>query len=432
MCAAVSAAETSDQVETVFDIVQPRKPCPPAPKLSDVCFSSRWIRPNTLDAAASFHATRLDWVYARGNGKFIAEAKGKGYAFSAAVNSTLPDAPGKKSYALGRARDLDGDAIIAPWMKSWGTAWGCSNHPDYRRVWLTHAKAAIDAGADSIQMDGPSLGASAIHWGGCFCERCMAGFQEYLGRNTTEAERRELGIADLDAFDYADYLRRAGTKAGEGYHRWKGAPKLRVHFKEFQERATLSFYRDVHGQLSSYADRRVPYSCNNAARIIEYLHEVHDFGMCEWYPHHQGGPGELYHDVLQPAAELGVPLLFTYVSTDVAETRRFIALTYALGSQTIVPWDVYTSATTPRPRVGPRCGWSAVAEKDSTQPQANGNITPVSRLTGALSSDPRATNVPRETMAYGGTSASDRACTSRSNCAAKAGTYARKSTSRWR
>ena len=346
--ATVFAAETTNHSRTVFDVAQPRKICAGAPKPSDVCFSSRWLRPNTFDAAASFHATRLDWVYARGNRKFVADAKAKGYAFGAAVNSTLPDAAGKKAYALGRARDLNGDAIIAPWMKGWGTAWGCSNHPDYRRVWLAHAKAAIDAGADSIQMDGPSLGGSAVHWGGCFCEHCVAGFRQHLRSHTTEEERRKLGIADLDAFDYADYLRRVGTKAGESHHRWKGSAKLRVHFKKFQERSTLAFYRYVHGQLNAHAGRRVPCSCNNAARIIEYLHEVHDFGMCEWYPQHQGGPGELYHHILRPAAELGMPLLFTYVSTDVAATRRFIALTYALGSHTIVPWDVYTSSTTPR------------------------------------------------------------------------------------
>ena len=335
-------------METIAAVAQLSVRPEGAPQRSDICFSSRWKRPNSLEMAAAFQATRLDWLYERGDEAFVAEAKAKGYAVNCAVNSTLADSLTDATYTLGRALDLEGWPIVAPWMVKWGTAWGCSNHPDYRRIWLAHAKAAIDAGADSIQMDGPSMGAAAVHWGGCFCSACVDGFRQYVADHTTEEERAGWGIGDVAAFDYAAYLRGLGTETGIGYSAWKGTPELRVLFLDFQRESTLAFFRDVHAQLNEHAGREVPYSCNNADRILEYLHEVHDFGLVEWYPKHRGGPDALYRATIRPSESIGTPMVFTYVSTDVEATRRFIALTYAFGSQTIVPWDVYTSSDTPR------------------------------------------------------------------------------------
>lgn len=345
-CLATSASP--QQLETVFDIAQPTIRAAGAPTRSDVCFSSRWKRPNTFESAAAFHASRLDWLHERGDAAFVAEAKAKAYSVNCAVNSTLTDSLTGTDYTLGRALDLDGQAIVAPWMVKWGMAWGCSNHPDYRRIWFAHAKRAVDAGADSIQMDGPSMGAAAVHWGGCFCSPCVSGFSQYLADHTTEAERDDCRVSDVTTFDYAAYLRELGTEAGQSYAHWRGSPELRVLYLEFQRESTLAFFRDMHAQLNQHAGRDVAYSCNNAARVLEYLHEVHDFCMAEWYPARQGGPDSLYLDNIRPAQALGVPMIFTYVSTDVQATRRFIALTYALGSQTIVPWDVYTGSDTPR------------------------------------------------------------------------------------
>jgi len=335
-------------LETVFEVAQPTVRPDGVPKRSDVSFSSRWKRPNTFGSAAAFHASRLDWLYERGDATFVGEAKAKGYLVNCAVNSTLTDGLTGTDYTLGRALDLDGQTIVAPWMVKWGMVWGCSNHPEYRRIWLAHAKNAIDAGADSIQMDGPSMGAAAVHWGGCFCEPCVGGFSQYLADHAAEDELDAYGVEDVATFDYAECLRRLGTEAGQGYSHWKGAPELRVLYLEFQQESTLAFFREMHAQLDEHAGRDVAYSCNNAGRVLEYLHEVHDFCMAEWYPRHQGGPDSLYRDNIRPAEALGAPTMFTYVSTDVQATREFIALTYALGSQTIVPWDVYTGSDTPR------------------------------------------------------------------------------------
>jgi len=355
MMAFVPVAGAGEPVRTVFDIAAKRTLPPAAPKPSDVCFSSRWKHPanakdphNTFESASAFHATRLDWVYAGGDKAFVSEAKSRGYAFNSAVNTVLTDKLGSRDYKLGRCRDLDGNVIVAPWMTKWGAVWGCANNPDYARIWLEHAKAAVDAGADSLQMDDPKIGASAVSWGGCFCEHCVAGFGRYLQQKTTDARREALGIADAATFDYAAYLRQAGTRARDGFGSWKGSPGLRDLFIEFLRDSDQRFYRNVQSELAAYAGRRVPYSCNGVEELLGYLGGAFDFGMAEWNPLHRGGPAHLYFGAIRKATERGKSIILTCVSTDKPKTRRFVALAYALGSHVIVPWDVYIGPDAPR------------------------------------------------------------------------------------
>ena len=72
---------------------------PGAPRYSDVCFSSRWERPRdandtleTFNAAKSFHATYLNWVYTT-NPHFIRKADSLGYKLQVALTPTLHDLP---------------------------------------------------------------------------------------------------------------------------------------------------------------------------------------------------------------------------------------------------------------------------------------------------------------------------------------------------
>lgn len=197
-------------------------------------------------------------------------------------------------------------------------------------------------------MDDPKIGASAASWGACFCEHCLAGFARYLQQKTTEAQRAELGIADAATFDYAAYLRQAGTRARDGLGSWKGSPRLRDLFIEFLRDSDLRFYQKVQSELAAYAGRRVPYSCNGVEELLGYLGGAFDFGMAEWNPQYRGGPAHLYFGAIRRANERGKAIVFTYVSTDKPLTRRFIALAYALGSHAIVPWDVYIHSDSPR------------------------------------------------------------------------------------
>ena len=127
-CAALLCAGNrlaGDTPTKVYEVAQRRVRPPGAPRYSDVCFSSRWRRPNTFEMTAAFHATRLDWVYST-DPNWIAECKKRGYHFGGALNSTLPDTPGSKSWKVGRCRDKDGNLVTAPWMVNWVPASGIS------------------------------------------------------------------------------------------------------------------------------------------------------------------------------------------------------------------------------------------------------------------------------------------------------------------
>lgn len=325
-----------------------------APRPSDVCFSTRWPRPtnpndphDSFASARAFHATRLDWLYTQGNVEFIRRAKERGHTISATVNSTLPDGLGSRSYTIGRARYLDGTPVIASWMRAWGAYWGCCNHPDYRRLYLEFALADIDLGADHLQTDGELGNIHLPDWGGCFCEHCMAGFRDFLGENTTAELRADLGIADPAAFDYGDYLRDRGTDSGVHRRLWRGDPRLADLFVEFQQESMVRFYEDTFAAINAHAGRHVPQSGNRAGPYLPH-HRFFDYLMAETYPHREGVPRLLYHERIVPSREAGKPYVFTYVTDDVPLTRRFIALSYALGAHVIVPWDVYTGSDTPR------------------------------------------------------------------------------------
>lgn len=339
---------------TVCDLARPQVRPEGAPRPSDVCFSTRWPRPmNPKDAhdglasARAFHATRLDWLYTLGRQDFIQKAKDRGYTISAAVNSTLPDKIGGHEFTIGRAVYLDGKPVLASWMRGWGAYWGCCNSPEYRKLYLETALADVDLGADALQTDGELGNIHLPDWGGCFCQHCLAGFREYLAANTTAALRAELGITDLPAFDYAEYLRAAGTETNLHWRQWKGDSRLAQLFVAFQEASMVDFYRGMFAQIDAHAGRHVPQSGNHAGPYKPH-HALFDYFMAETYPHREGVPRTLYYERILPSREAGLPYLFTFVTDDVPATRRFIALSYALGAHVIVPWDVYTGSNTPR------------------------------------------------------------------------------------
>ena len=319
-----------------------------APRYSDVCFSSRWFHPtnakdphDTFKTAKAFHATRLDWVYTM-DPKFIGRAKALGMGFYTALNTILTDGPGLRTREKGRILNLKGERVCAPWMVAWSGYWGCANSPDYRRTFLGHAKRCIDAGTDGFQVDDPGLNVAAIAWGGCYCPHCVAGFREFLKTNTTADERAKLGITDIEAFDYKAYVLARDEKV---------PARLRGLFRRFQVEAVTTYYADMRAAIDAHAKRRVPMSSNNYGGRWGFPYDFFDYGIAE-YPHRAAKPAAL-RAAFVDARRRGKAQLFTFVSRDVALTRRMIATCYACGGHLIVPWDVYMGTGKPRYYAGP-------------------------------------------------------------------------------
>lgn len=300
----VAEENTMAQGKTVSEVAVTSKRAPGAPKYSDVCFSPRWRRPrdendphDTFRDATAFHATRFDWVYSS-DPEWIADCRKRGYWFTGTLNSMVGGKDEK-----GRLHNKNGDRVTAPWMRKWNAYWGCVNSPAYREAYLALGKTMIDGGIDAIQMDDPGCNYTAVNWGACHCEHC-------------KKKAAEEGV------------------------------DLAKDMKAFQKKSIIAFYADMRKQLDEYAGRRIPWSSNNYNGNMAFPYDLFDYGTAEL----QDGsakPQDLYNKITG-AAKKGRQQIYTYVSTEVAKTRRVIAMAYGCGGHIIVPYDVWHGN---RPRI---------------------------------------------------------------------------------
>ena len=307
---------------------------------------------DSFTSARAFHATRLDWLYLTGNESidktFVAKAKEHGYLIGGTLNGSLHDTPASRSFDVGRTVDLRGEPLKDPWTKKWGMRFGCPNHPDYAKVFLDHARYALGMGVDHYQMDGVQLNEIMVAYGGCFCPYCIEGFREHLAAHSTAGQRTQWGLGELSTFNYAKFLLALGTAPNSALNVVKGPKELRDLFREFQTESGVRFLAKMHEEIDRMAGRELAYSCNANREFLTTYHRVHDFAFIEAYPFREGTPAFLYEQRLKKAQELGKSCLMTFVSDDVDHNRRFIATSYALGANVVVPWDVFTGFETPR------------------------------------------------------------------------------------
>jgi hypothetical protein len=266
------------------------------PRPSAVCFSSRWKHPtnpkdphDTFQTAADFHVTGFYWI-AGPNQEWFKEIKRRGYTVQGWLSTILPDTLFGDTRQKGRIMNEKGKLVTGPWMLSWKGWWGCLNSPEYRGIYLQYVKMYLDAGVESLQMDDPGENYTATGWGGCYCPYC-------------KAKAARLG---------------------------KSPPDI-------QKQSTEEFYKWIRGEMDAYAGRHVPFSCNSHPGDRYFFDAVFDFGIEEL---DQTTPYNFYR-AMRDAQRRGKAMMYTLRSTSVPETRRIIALSYACGSQTIVPWDVY-------------------------------------------------------------------------------------------
>jgi hypothetical protein len=279
-----------------------------APRHSDVCLSSRWRRPldktdtnDTFQAAAAFHVTRLDWVYATDT-NWIADCRRQGYHFGGALNTILPDTPHTKDRKLGRILDASGKRLTAPWMTTWGGIWfGCANSPEYRATFLAHARLLIDGGADVLHMDDPAMNTQLLKEGACYCPACRQKAQQ-LGKPTSDIQ----------------------------------ADSVQEFFSWFRK------------EIDRYAGRHVPLSGNNfKGDWSRFPCSVFDYGIGE-LPDSGVDPTRLSANFAH-ARSLGKAQVLTLDEPkDVPRTRAAIATAYACGGHILVPWDLYVRDNAPR------------------------------------------------------------------------------------
>lgn len=268
------------------------------PRPSEVCFSSRGTRPDALQAAKSFQATRLSWSYSLDR-RFLQSFRDAGLSsLGGAINACMPDRFGSHSFNEGRMVNRAGKQLTAPWMAGEPIKrnWGCPNNPAYENILLTWALALLTAGADELQFDDAGMSINAAKWGACWCSFC-------------EVAARQEGLS------------------------------LSTEMDRFQTLSTRAFVMRLRSRLDKAAGRRVTMSLNNGGGSLGEPHDLFDYGMCELGPEHLSAAklGSLY----QRYERVGWHQVATMRSTDQVVTRAAIATIHASGGNAIVPWDVY-------------------------------------------------------------------------------------------
>ena len=345
--------------ETVFDVSAPARP-EGAPRASDVIMRSLTKRVrsdkspyDTLQALQDFHATRLEWTYIT-EPAFIAKVHALGRSFGGAVSApTYDPKTGGVPWQEVCIKDLNGEIVIAPWKRTWQpTLWGCVNNPALERGYLAALIQAVEAGADVMQRDEMESNASAVNWGACFCDDCMTGFREWLGRHTTAAERKGLGIDELATFDYRVRLKADNAPVGDAFRNYHNP--LRELFAKFQHEATVAYNARTRAALNQAVGRRVPMSCNNGVSRSDDVVQGFDWYFGELWSRNANAP--YLHTAMQRAVADGRIQIATMPKQPNRDdppgwthlTRSTIAWCYAFGGYCMVPWDVYMPSDTPR------------------------------------------------------------------------------------
>jgi len=365
-CVAVlglAIASAAEPPAWLCEAARPTERPPGAPKASDVITRTLCLHPrnaddphDTMRAVREFHVTRLKWSYVT-DAAFIAKLQATGRMFGGAASapSYLPEDTDSKWYDQVVIKDLEGRPIIAPWKRTWNrTLWGCINNPELERGYLRYLQRSIDAGAEVMQRDEPGANHLATRWGGCFCVHCMKGFRSYLAEHTTVAEREQLGVGNIETFNYREHLEKTGAPAGDAFGRWSSGGKLKDLFVQFQLEATVAFLRRTRAAIDRYAGRRVPISCNNGVHRWTAIQLGFDWAFGELsYGHAQ--PATIHRAIREAAQHdhiqvVTMPKKGNYDNPDEweARTRRTIATAYAAGGLCMAPWDVYMPHDAPR------------------------------------------------------------------------------------
>lgn len=149
-------------------------------------------------------------------------------------------------------KDIDGNKIKFDLM---GGYWQCINQKAWRDSILARTKEEIRLGADGITFDECNANASVVDGkNGCFCDACMQGFREYLAEKYSKAELKNLGILNIDTFDYGKYIteKKLVKLYKNSNSRYEGKVPLYKDFCDFQTVSVKNFYDSMTKELREY------------------------------------------------------------------------------------------------------------------------------------------------------------------------------------
>jgi len=253
-------------------------------------------------------------------------------------------------------RNFGGEPFIVPWLaddrhhyKGHGAYWWCTNSPLYRKYLASRLEEVIAAGVDGLHIDDYRGTSGSVTWlTGCFCRHCMAAFREYLAAHLAKEELEALGIEDLSAFDYHQYLLGRGLTPQQ-YKKRRTSLPLAAEFYQFQVEAANDFVVEYYRRARELAGKPLTLCVNSglnsphALMIAPHL----SYFCCE-VRHNAGGRAVAKHPiyVYKLADGLNRPVASTAAGQDWAYikehnlpglVRTWIALSYAYGHTLMAP-----------------------------------------------------------------------------------------------
>lgn len=319
----------------------------PVPKKSDVIFSTRFKREDSLDAIKSFRATRVEWVYSTDE-DFIKKIKDQVGWFGGAMSGTLP-----LPSTDGLARDFDGNPIGPPWLKPWGAASVTTTHVATRDFLMAFVQRYIELGADSIQLDDVLLQLGTAEWGGDFSASSLAGFEQFLTTYPDKTELKRLGMDNTTGFDYRQYLKTGFsiTKAADYRAKLNSIPSTKL-WRRYLQTTVKAHVANLRRYIDEQKGKRFPLSMNltglsrpDKSNRNFFLSPYADYALAET-------PIGNNDDLLVRAATLralGIGYVPSIMPKSLAENRQAIATLYALGAQPLVPWDIFVNGEPGQP-----------------------------------------------------------------------------------
>jgi hypothetical protein len=313
----------------------------PVPKRSDICVSIRHLDPagrgvRTLEKALALvdavRPDRLEWSYITDD-EPVRALKARCPMFVAALNTIYPP---------GHAVNLEGDPIIAPWMRRFGSPqkrfpYICMNNPEDLTTRVEQITDCVARGiATDFQFDDWLGNAQMIGFqSACFCAFCQTEFARYLG---------------LD-LNYRDYLHRRGiaTNAQLVEQVKAQAVPLWDDYRRFAEQAVRRYLTRIRAAIARATGHEPVLSVNGLANdpriaivrgLVSYLNgEIWKFS-----------PGNLMElgNQARAAGLVQISSFFPDVPAEqyhteafVQRVRRSIAVAYAVGVVPLFPYDVF-------------------------------------------------------------------------------------------
>lgn len=310
----------------------------------------------TPEIYQAYGATVVAWGASPSSGDFVSRAHQLGITYFGSVGMVTEFARYyerfPETYEQTLCRDVYGQPIKVPWLtdhqhKGIPYWWCCTNQPQFRQYLLERVEETVRGGADGVHVDDHLGTAGCVYQGGCFCDRCLAGFREYLQRLPAE-RRQRLGVENLDRFDYRQYV--LDWLAGQGERETKLWERpLWTEWTYYHLRAAAAFMAELKERAEQVAGRPVPFGANAGLTSPDHLADYKTLALFSAEVNHEAWRRRFSAVPLMAyrlAEALGRPMAATGSGWDWAAVkehdmdglvRGWIALAYAAGQYFMVP-----------------------------------------------------------------------------------------------